>query len=335
MSNALGIDEESLDFFLKNDLKFFKNKKEIDPANEKLYAYKKIYISKRGGGYREILKVESDELRNIQREIRRYLIKEYVPRECVHGFRKGKSPFTNAKQHLGKKYITVLDIKDFFPSISHSKVKDIFISLGCCNDIAENLSRLTTFQNSLPQGFYTSPIISNFALSKLDEKLEKYSIKNNITYTRYGDDLTFSSNIEKIDISPIREIIKQDGFSLNEKKTKNMNRGLNQVVTGLTVFDDKYPRIPKNIKKRLRLHMYYIKKYGSTNHLAINNVGVNKKKFAWGVDNIFGWIYYINAIEPNIYKKYLPIINNEKEYIKIIKEQMEEKMKFLAEDENL
>ena len=333
MSDALGIDEENLDFFLNNELKFFEHKKEIDSANEKLYVYKKVRINKKGGGYREILKVESDELRNVQREIRGYLIKEYDPCECVHGFRRGKSPFTNAKQHLGKKYITAIDIKDFFPSIKYSKVKDVFVSLGCCDDIAEKLSRLTTFQDSLPQGFYTSPIISNLVLNGLDKKLEKYSLKNSLTYTRYGDDLTFSSNVEKINIYPIQKIIEKEGFLINEKKTRNMHRGLNQVVTGLTVFDSEYPRIPKRIKKRLRLHMYYIKKYGSDNHLAINDVGVNRKRPVWGVNNIFGWIYYINAIEPNIYKKYLPIINQENERIRKIKEEIEADLDFSIEDD--
>lgn len=333
MSDALGIDKENLDFFLENELKFFEHKEEIDINNEKLFVYKKVRINKRGGGEREIFKVENDELRNAQREIKEYLIKEYDPCECVHGFRRGKSPFTNAKQHLSKKYITTIDIKNFFPSIKYSRVKDIFISLGCCDDIAGKFSHLTTFQDSLPQGLYTSPIISNIVLNELDKKLEKYSFENNLTYTRYGDDLTFSSNIEIINISPIKEIIEEEGFMLNENKTRNMNRGLSQIVTGLTVFDDKYPRIPKRIKKRLRLHMYYIKKYGSDSHLAINNVGVNRKKHVWGVDNIFGWIYYINSIEPNIYKKYLPIMNKEKNELRKIKEEMEDALDFLIEDD--
>jgi retron-type reverse transcriptase len=310
LASFLEMTESNLKFFLEKDLKSYTNTSEIDPSKKEEYVYRRILINKRHGGQREVFEVNNDKIKSAQRIIRKSLSERYDIPSCVHGFIKGMSPRTNAEQHLAKKYIIKVDIKDFFISINKERVIKVFISMGCSEDIALKLSKFTTYKNHLAQGFFTSPIISNIVFSDIDNILTNHASDNSLDYTRYGDDLTFSSN-NKINIKEIENIIERNGFKLNTAKTRNMHRGMTQTVTGLTVFDASHPRIPKKMKKILRLHMYYIEKYGMYNHFSKNNAGINPNKTISELKEILGWVCYINSIEPSLYKKYIPILEHE------------------------
>src|SRR5690606_29330555 len=132
--------------------------------------------------YVDILKVFKFNLDNI-----------YHPLDCVHGFVKNRNTYSNAKCHLGKKYLLKLDIKDFFESISIDSVRNIFIFLGFQESIANYLSKITTLDDKLVQGYSTSPILANIACVKMDNELIDICKKYNATYTRYADDISISS----------------------------------------------------------------------------------------------------------------------------------------------
>jgi hypothetical protein len=314
LAEFLELTDADLDFFINTNLKSFDTDEEIKNLNKREYPYKRIIFDKINGEKRIVFMVSDQKLSNAQRMIKGILDFNYKNPDFVYGFIKGRSHIDNAKNHLAKKYITKVDIKDFFPSIKREKVKQVFLCIGFNADISEKLTKITTFQDVLVQGFCTSPVISNMVLIGLDNKAIQYSKENNLTYTRYGDDLTFSSNTNKPDINFIEVALKHDGFQINKNKTKNMGRGMLQIVTGLSVFDNNYPRIPKKIKRRLRLQMYYIEKFGSVSHFNRNCSGVNKKHIC-DLDGIAGWIYYINSVEPALYQKYRPIIDSERNRI--------------------
>ncbi len=114
--------------------------------------------------------------------------------ENAHGFIKGKNILSNAKQHTNKKYILKIDVSNFFNSIKTSSINNIFIKLGCNETSAKLFSDLCTYDNVLKEGFNTSPILANLYCYNLDNELIYLSNKYNLTFTRYSDDITFSSD---------------------------------------------------------------------------------------------------------------------------------------------
>lgn len=311
LAQFLGLTETDLLFLFNKKLKYYEKDLTEEQKKEGTFVYKKITIKKLSGEKREIFQVCDKRLETAQRKIQESLSKEYVPSDNVHGFVKGKSIKTNAKIHLAQKYITKLDIKNFFPSIKSDKIEKIFVDLGCNKDIAKNLCKILTIEDSLAQGFYTSPIISNIIFKDIDDKLIKLALSEKCNYSRYGDDLTFSSQISFFKIELVENILQKEGFSLNKNKIKFMRRGGNQVVTGLTVFDSDYPRIPKKTKRKLRMYMYYIKKYGMGQHFNKARYIFNKRS-PNEINTLEGWLRYVNSIEPKLALKYYPIFEIEK-----------------------
>lgn len=228
-------------------------------------------LKKTNGEYRKIVKVKNDSYRHFLRELSTHLSAEYRAKamvlspQTVHGFVKGKSIITNAQQHTQKKIVLNVDIKNFFDSISIERVQKIFCSMGFKEDIADVLSKLTTVKGILPTGFSTSPVLSNLVCLLMDGVFERISKRHGVTYTRYADDITFSSNGYIPSKAGISEVFKKFGFVMNEQKFRLYRKGGAQYVTGLTVVD-KRPRLSKRFKRRLRLEAYYIKKYGVMEH---------------------------------------------------------------------
>lgn len=280
----------------------------------------KLYIKKKGvsSGYRIVHAVNTFQLSNTLKILNNYLSDIFIPKKSVHGFVKDKSIKTNAREHLGKKNVLSVDIERFFESITKTMVSNAFFKIGFSKVASDWLSNLTTINGHLVQGFNTSPTIANIVADEMDIELA-YLSGNDVTYTRYADDLYFSTNNILPSVDDIENIISNYGFKINQSKTKEMKRGNYQFVTGLTVFDDKMPRIPKRIKKNLRLEIYFIQKYGYKEHayrrLRNRGVLVHDKEFHFElgqevVDSqhrLFGWIHYIFSIEPkfagNLYEK--------------------------------
>jgi hypothetical protein len=113
---------------------------------------------------------------------------------CVYGV-PGRGARDNAEAHLGKKHHFVTDIRDFYPWTNVDVVYDVFTSnpLNFTPDAARIATRLTTLDGGLPQGVHTSARLADLAFRGIDEKLSAFCSEQNITYTRYADDLSFSS----------------------------------------------------------------------------------------------------------------------------------------------
>lgn len=160
-----------------------------------------------------------------------------------NGFLEGRNILRNAKPHTNKKYVLNIDIKDFFPSIEFRRVKSV-LELNPFNlkeereRLAFIIANIVTYKNSLPQGAPTSPIVSNIVCQRLDRKLTKFSIEKRIRYSRYADDLTFSTNKDIFNddfIRDIEKIIIEENFSINSDKTRIQSSMDRQEVTGLIV----------------------------------------------------------------------------------------------------
>ncbi len=217
----------------------------------------------------------------------------------------------NALPHVEKKYVLNMDIKDFFSSISDQRIYLIFRAAPFCFDvqIASALTYLVTVNQCLPQGAPSSPILSNFACLSLDQKLTTFSNQNNWRYTRYADDLTFSSNEpftpEQIDF--IKQILKQEGFEPNEKKFRVRTSNKKQLVTGLVV--NEKVNIERKMLKKTRAMLYDLRINGASkatqNHFKIEYQPSDDEQltFLQKLNGTLNFIGQIRGKEDAIYVK--------------------------------
>lgn len=216
----------------------------IENSDTSYYAFK---IPKKKGGYREIDSPNSS-LKLIQKRINYLLSVIYYGMKpaCVHGFVKtvteqgeSFSIASNAAQHVKAQYVVNIDLKDFFHSIDIWRVKRVFMSYPFFfgNDLAAYLALLTTYQERLPMGAPTSPVLSNLACFLFDRRMIRFAEEQELSFTRYADDLTFSSNkkITESTIYAATQIINEYGFTVNEEKTRIFTNRGQQLVTGLKV----------------------------------------------------------------------------------------------------
>lgn len=201
------------------------------------YLYDEDKIPKKKG-VRTIFKPHA-ELKDIQKFILKNILYNYDVHRNVHGFVPTKSTITNAIRHINKKIILKIDIHDFFPSITANRVYGFFKTLGYDVEDIMILTKLCTYKNQLPQGAPTSPCIANLICFTMDARLSGLARKNNLNYSRYADDMTFSGNkIGKKTIELIKKIILEEGFKLNLYKTKLLSQKNRQIVTGLILNDE-------------------------------------------------------------------------------------------------
>ena len=229
--------------------------------------YKKFDIPKRSGGTRQIcaplgaLKLlqrrVADLLQNCVEEINKANNRsddDEHPDRIAHGFKRRRSIITNARWHRNRRYVFNVDIKDFFGSINFGRVRGYFITnknFQLQSEVAIVLAQIACFGNALPQGSPCSPIISNLIGHVVDIHIAKLADRVGCTYTRYADDLTFSTNKQTfpnqiatqmaenehswLPGKQLSHIIAKCGFALNSKKTRMQYRDSRQEVTGLIV----------------------------------------------------------------------------------------------------
>jgi len=264
----------------------------------------------------------SQQLNATFKGIAKWLASQYTNPNSVHGFVKKRGIKTNAEQHLGCNHLLKLDLENFYEQISEESIIEALIAIGIDSELSILISKICTVKGSLVQGFSTSPVISNIISLKLDQELEKYANSNNIVYTRYADDMSFSSMTVIPNKDEIEKIINDFNFVLNKDKTKYLKRGFYQSVTGLTIFDTIQPRIPKRIKRNLRLEVHYINRFGMKNHAIRRlakkgkaNMNPNfeedlRKEIITSRLRIIGWINFSNGIEKQFSSKLASMFNS-------------------------
>lgn len=244
--------------------------------------YVRFEVPKRGGGVR-VLHAPHRTLAGAQRWVFENVLRKLDVAEPAHGFVAGRSIATNAAPHAGKALVVNLDLKDFFPSIGFPRVRSVFRRAGFSPAVATILALLctecprrdvlydgrpyhvATGPRGLPQGACTSPALSNLVSRRLDRRLSGLARHLDLTYTRYADDLTFSGDPRFEDrighlIASVRRIATDEGFSVNDAKTRVLGRNAPQMVTGLVVNDR--PKAPRSEIRRLRAILHRARSEG-------------------------------------------------------------------------
>ena len=218
--------------------------------------YYRVYtVSKKGGGKRQI-EAPRRYLKLIQRWIYLHVLSKRQLPSMVTGFVHGKNIFSNAEPHKPLKNLMVIDIKDFFPSVSEKEIVRIFKSFGFPIKVATLLARLCTFESRLPQGAPTSPTLANLAFVPVDLTLQDLAKGWDCVYTRYADDIAFSGNLSFSykDKREVAQILQQSGFRINHRKSRIIGSGARQILAGLVVNKDGLPPRYKRRRWRARFH---------------------------------------------------------------------------------
>ncbi|MDJ0394386.1 reverse transcriptase family protein [Rhodococcus sp. G-MC3] len=231
-------------------------------APQPLRHYRTAAIPKRSGA--RLLEVPKPRLREIQRKILRRILDQVPAHRAAHGFVKGRSPRTFGIPHAGRDVVITVDLKDFFPSIGISRVVAIFDALGYPRTVAWNLAYLCTTTTPaaglsglpyphtsllrtrhLPQGAPTSPALANLVALHLDIRLSGLAVSMGMRYSRYADDLAFSGSGDADRLLwAVGQIVRDEGFSLNRRKTRVRRAHTRQEMAGLVVND--WPSVPRH-----------------------------------------------------------------------------------------
>lgn len=221
--------------------------KRIETKPDKKTGKPKTY--KDGTVKTRIIRPTYKRLKVIQTSIKLNILSDVELPPNVQGGVKKKSNITNGKKHQGNKYKFTIDLQEFYPSVSYVRVYSMFLRLGYSNHVARWLTKLTSKDFELPQGTPTSTHIANIVFLPIDKKLIQLCKENNITYTRYVDDLTFSSQKGfKHLLNNILGLVIDGGFEVSYRKTKYQGK---QLITGIYPHNN-YIDAPENIKEKAK-----------------------------------------------------------------------------------
>lgn len=258
--------------------------------------YHEFWVRKRRGGYR-MISAPLEELQSIQTTINSRILSSVTTiHPAAVGFRCGRSVVDNASPHLGKRYVLKMDIHDFFFSIRSPRVKKTFEQMGYPPNVSKIFRTLCCLHNCLPQGAPTSPSLSNIVSYEMDKKLAALAAKYGLTYTRYADDLTFSGDVlskEQI-IFEVKQIIYEEKFAPNYKKTRFLNEYDRKIITGVSVSSGVKLTIPKARKREIRKNVYFILTKGLAEHQ--RRIGSNDPAY---LKRLIGELCYWRSIEPD------------------------------------
>lgn len=258
-------------------------------------------LYKRTGGYRTI-NAPKPQLRAIQQTIYRNILSSVNIHPAATGFRKNTTIVDNANLHLGKEYVFKTDIKDFFGAIKRRRVKKVFLAIGYPNPIAALLSDLCCLNHKLPQGSPASPVLSNIAAYEMDVKLAALAKEYNMVYSRYADDLVFSTDqsfSQKEFLLRIAQIMVEEKFELNMQKTRFWNNRHRKIVTGISISSGKKLTIPKKKKREVRQNVHYILTKGLAEHK--KHIGSTDPAY---LKRLTGYLNFWAMVEPdNAYVK--------------------------------
>ncbi|BBH23112.1 hypothetical protein Back11_44570 [Paenibacillus baekrokdamisoli] len=262
------------------------------------------FLNNRAGYYREFeliinnrkreIHAPNNILKELQKWIQLYILKPLRVSDWATAYIPGTSIIKNAAIHIGQECVVNLDLKNFFNSISAVKVHRVFRVAGYTKELATLFTKICTVNNCLPQGAPTSPYLSNLVCIKLDQELADFCQSLGIRFTRYADDMTFSGGKEIVKVLPqIYKIISKQGFLINNDKTKILNCGQRQEVTGLVVNDK--VSVKKEFIRKLSQEIHFCLRFGVSNHIL--RTGIRKSNYK---DHLFGRAYFINMVDKSL-----------------------------------
>lgn len=221
--------------------------------------YRSFSIKKKRGGFR-VISSPYPSLALIQNKIFRNVLSAIDVHENSFAYRKKLNAIQHASIHVENDELLLLDIKDFFPSISRQMIFQSLEKHKISEKICYLISILCTLNGCLPQGACTSPLLSNIIFKSLDHRFQRLAESLDLVYSRYADDLAFSGkriprHLPKI----VQEILQTKDFNLNPSKTRLKILGAKKIITGISISSGVL-KAPKSFKRSLRAQIYELEK---------------------------------------------------------------------------
>jgi len=249
---------------------------QLEAISAKVDAHYYMFPISKGKTKKRWINAPRKDLKHIQNQILRQLLYQAPVHHVAHGFVPNRSIVTNARPHVGKKWVANFDIHSFFPSTKKTAVQQtINRHFSFSEEKTALITNLCTKAGELPQGAPTSPHIANLVMWDADTQLETYATEHALIYTRYADDLTFSgSEIPQSIRSDISTIINTYGYSLAHHKSKILGQHRRQMVTGLVV--NEKLNLPRPLRKRLRAIVHDIQSNGAEHALSRSTMNIEQ-----------------------------------------------------------
>jgi RNA-directed DNA polymerase len=246
--------------------------------------YKQFEIPKKRGGKRTI-SAPITNLKIIQRNLANELSKLRTFQTNVNGFVPGRDIKRNAIPHVSQRYVLNIDLEDFFGSINFARIYGLLSKppYSLSKKVAAAIGKACTLEDALPQGAPTSPVISNLICAKMDAELTRFAKARACSYSRYADDLTFSTTRRTMPLATnqvtedgtaiceineaLRAIVEGNGFRINEDKVRLRHRSARQEVTGLIV--NQRVNVKRRIIRQVRAMLHAWEKFGLSRAQAV------------------------------------------------------------------
>lgn len=243
--------------------------------------YVRFRVPKKSGGVR-LIAAPMPRLKRAQRWLLERVLGKVALRDEAHGFVPARSIVSNARPHVGAAVVVNVDLQDFFPTFTFRRIKGLFEGLGYGEEVATLFALLASEPEvdeaeldgrryfvargarRLPQGSPASPALTNIVCRRLDARLSGLSRRLGFVYTRYADDLTFSSHDPHADcgtlLRRVRYVVTAEGLTVHPQKTRILRRGRKQEVTGVGVTDR--PSVDRSTLRRFRALLFQLEKDG-------------------------------------------------------------------------
>ena len=285
--------------------------RKTDQDHPKLNHYSYHTIEKRRGGLR-LLESPKTHLKSIQRKIHDKIL-IYVPvHSSAHGFVIDKGCLSHATIHSGKTYLITFDLEHYFQSVGWFPVYNVFLKLGYIEPVSKALANLCTHQcrpdtpeiakldatqiqrlkeRHLAQGAPTSPVLSNAVMFHLDHRLTNLAKSLGMTYSRYADDLAFSTDKQRDwrFLEPlVGSICLEEGFTLNYRKSLRRLAHQRQKLTGIVV--NKQPNIDRRYYDQLKAIL--------TNCIRTGANSQNRSNIPHFEQHLLGRVLYVEQLNP-------------------------------------
>ena len=291
------------------ELRFLATHREVSRSTH----YQRFTVPKKTGGVR-LISAPMPRLKRAQYWVLDNILAKVPAHPAAHGFLPGHGIVSNAQPHANQDVVINLDLQDFFPSVSHPRIKGLFVQLGYGEAVATVLALLCSEARAdalvidgetvhiagrakdrvLPQGAPTSPQLTNVLCRRLDARLAALAKQLGFVYTRYADDLSFSASGEAAErvgqlLRRVRWIVRAEGFTPHPDKHSVMRRGRQQSVTGLVV-NGEAPSVSRAQRKRLRAALHRAQTQGLA-QAHWQQQPVTRAQ-------LMGWAQFVNQVQP-------------------------------------
>lgn len=266
------------------------------------YRYKVYEVAKRKSNNKRVIAQPAREVKSLQYWVMKNILKSFPIHPAAMAYRRGKSIVNNARAHARNRFLLKLDFKDFFHSITGADFKSFLIGTSQTNldqNEIDYLTRILFWKKEhggkliLSIGAPSSPMLSNILMYEFDEAMRAYCVPRRIRYTRYADDLTFSTSIPSTLESVIPQVemicktLRFPRLTLNYEKTVHASKKGCRRVTGLVLSNDGTVSIGRERKRQL--------------HAAVHHY-ISGKLAEEEISSLGGTLAFVRSVDPGFLK---------------------------------